>query len=719
MPEPIRLAMVWHMHQPSYRDAETGSVLLPWVRLHATKDYRDMADTLARHPRVHATFNVTPVLWEQLGAVAAGASDSYLDAARIPAESLTERDRRFLLERFFDVHHERMLRPHARYRELYERAGSPPPEAGARPDPGFSAQDWRDLQVWFHLAWADPSYRAREPLRGLVEKGRDFTEPEKESLLRWGAECAGSIAARYRALEAAGQIEVSTSAYHHPILPLLIDTDAPRRRSAEIRLPDPPFRRPEDAREQVARARRVHAEWMGSAPRGTWPPEGAVSQEALAILAGAGFRWAASDETVLRAALEAGGGDPPAWPRARYQAHRVETASGPISMVFRDRALSDRIGFTYARWDPHAAAEDFVARVHEAGAGWPDGGGPIVTVILDGENCWESYEDDGNPFLEALYGRLDSDPGIEAVTVSEALERVPPTSWLATIPVGSWIRDDLAIWVGHPEKNRAWDELRRAREAADAAVAAGKSGAAEALEDLYAAEASDWLWWYGEDHPTPHREIFDRLFRARLLHAYRCLGAPPPVSLLQSLRGGSERVGEGSAGGALSSRPVVDGRESDFYEWREALVYDAAGGSGSMHQASSILRSLRCGIEGVDLFVRLDWDRGSDRAAGCVAVIEIDGAPERRARVPLGAKGAGPAWDRGSAPKGAADRGEAAVDEIAEVRLPLGPGGGGLASTIRVRVILERDGHPEEVAPYRGWMELKRPDSRSSQWSAL
>lgn len=724
MPEPIRLALIWHMHQPSYRDAESGAVLFPWVRLHATKDYRDMADTLARHPRVHATFNVTPVLWEQLDAVAAGAADPYLDAARIPAEALTERDRRFLLERFFDVQRERMLAPHPRYREIFERAGSPDPGAGggaARSDPGFTAQDWRDLQTWFHLAWTDPSLRDREPLRALMGKGRDYTEGEKESLLRWGVECAGTIAAAYRKLEAAGQIEVSTSAYHHPILPLLIDSDAPRQRSGDIRLPEPAFRRPEDAREQVARAVRAHTAKFGAPPRGAWPPEGAVSQDALATLVAAGFRWVASDETVLRAALESGAGESASWPRALYQAHRVETDAGPVSMLFRDRTLSDRIGFTYARWDPRAAAEDFVGRVHAARAECPEGESPIVTVILDGENCWESYEEDGNPFLEALYRRIDADPEIEAVTVSEALERVPPASRLRGVPVGSWIRDDLAIWIGHPEKNRAWEELRRARDAVAQAAAAGNVGAPAALEEIYAAEASDWFWWYGDDHPTIHADVLDRLFRARLLSAYRRLGAPAPMSLLQSLRGdgqGGDGVIGGGAEGALQSRPTIDGRETDFYEWRGAALYEPAGGSGSMHQASAVLRAIRYGLDGADLFVRVDWDRG--RAPdGWVVAIALEEPPEGAARIPLRSKAAGPAWPPNDR-KPKADPGEYSVDEIAEIRLPLDPGGGGLSSMVRFRVVLEREGRPEEVAPHSGRFELRLPpESRGTQWSAL
>ena len=553
-------------------------------------------------------------------------------------------------------------------------------------------------------------------------KGRGYTEGEKESLLRWGVECAGSVAAAYRKLEAAGQIEVSTSAYHHPILPLLIDSAAPRERSADIRLPEPPFRRPEDAREQVKRAVHAHAAKFGAAPRGAWPPEGAVSQAALATLVAAGFRWVASDETVLRAALVGGAGES-AWPQALYQAHRVTSETGPISMVFRDRALSDRIGFTYARWDARAAAEDFVTRVHAVRAECTDGMSPIVTVILDGENCWESYEEDGNPFLEELYRRIGADPEIEAVTVSEALERVPPppTSSFDRIPVGSWIRDDLAIWIGHPEKNRAWEELARARDAVDQASAAGNVGAPAALEDLYAAEASDWFWWYGDDHPSIHAGVFDRLFRARLLHAYRCLGESAPVSLLQSLRGtgeGGHPGTGGDVGGVLQARPTIDGRETDFYEWRGVVLYEPAGGSGSMHQASAVLRAIRYGLDGTDLFLRVDWDRG--RAAdGCGVTIALEDQPEGSARVPLGPKSAGPAWLPSDA-RSKADPGEYSVDEIAEIRLPLDPGGGGLASMIRFRVILEREGRPEEVAPHSGWFELRLPpEPRGTQWSAL
>ena len=706
MPEPIRLALVWHMHQPSYRDAETGGFLLPWVRLHATKDYRDMATLLRRYPRVHATFNLTPILLEQLDAVAAGESDPYLELARRPAQDLSEDERRMLVAQFFDVNQERMLEPHAPYRELKRRASA------------LSVQDLLDLQVWFHLAWVDPQYRQEEPIRFLFQKGEGFSEEEKLALLDWGIACAGSVVGEYQALAATGQIELSTSAYHHPILPLLIDSDSPRENSESIDLPVPPLRASEDAAEQVRRSVRSHARRFGAPPRGTWPPEGAVSQPTLALLAEAGFAWAASDEAVLAGALTHRDGQLLGWPGPLYRSHWVDTAAGPIAMVFRDRALSDLIGFTYAHWDPRHAAEDFIRRVRGARDAVPADESPVVTVILDGENCWESYPGDGRPFLSALYEMLEADPEIEPVTVSEALDRVPPSGRLSHVPVGSWIRGDLGIWVGHAEKNRAWEELGLARRAAVLAAnsESGTAGVAAAMEELYAAEASDWFWWYGDDHPSAHRDRFDRLFRAHLIRAYRHLGAVVPASLLQSLRAGDRETGagrepqEGEAVAIPIVRAVLDGRETDDLEWRLAARYEPGGAMGSMHRASGLLRAVRFGTDGEHLYLRVDLEGGPTGRSGASVLITFAELGERSARIALGAADRGaPDWSGGPAGGNRSDSGAFAADQIVEVRLPLRSCVETRGESIRFRVCLERGGQPEEFAPHTGWFELAVP----------
>ncbi|TMQ53234.1 MAG: hypothetical protein E6K74_10415 [Candidatus Eisenbacteria bacterium] len=357
MAEPTLLALVWHMHQPSYRDALSGRVLLPWTRLHATKDYGDMVSALRPHPRVHATFNLTPVLLDQLEAIASGTSDDFLDLARKPAESLTPEEQRFLTRHFFSVNPERMLEPHPRYRELKARSSTPQGGARAPREPPLTPDEIRDLQTWFHLAWVDPMYRDEEPIRSLLQKGRGFTEAEKRSLLDWGVACAARVIGTYRDAASTGQIEIATSAYHHPILPLLISTDAPREVSPSIRLPIPAFQAPGDAAEHLRRARESHTRRFGAAPRGTWPPEGALNQAALELLREAGFAWCASDEAVLARALgraEPGGEN---WTAALCRSYRVETKTGPLAIVFRDRLLSDRIGFVYAAWQPDRAAD--------------------------------------------------------------------------------------------------------------------------------------------------------------------------------------------------------------------------------------------------------------------------------------------------------------------------------------------------------------------------
>jgi len=733
MPRRIRLAFLWHMHQPSYWDPERGEFLLPWTRLHATKDYVDMVRILEKFPRIRATFNLTPSLLDQLDQIGAGVSDPYLDVARKSAASLTESDRAFLVTHFFDLHHERMLEPYPRYRELRAKAGlveGGGAVPGAKSPPAFTTQDLLDLQVWFHLAWVDPSFRAEEPLRSLVEKGSGFTEVEKQSLLDWGVRCAGSVAEICRAAAEGGRIELTTSAYHHPILPLLIDSDAPREVSSTIPLPVPPFRFPRDAEKQVQSARSSHERRFGAPPRGTWPPEGAVSDAALATIARAAFTWAASDETVLAAALARRDGGLRDWPRELYRPWRIETEGGPLTMVFRDRKLSDLIGFTYSHWDPGQAAEDFVRRVHEAAQNVGPDETALVTVILDGENCWESYLDDGNPFLEALYRRLESDSEIATVTLSQAIEEVPVAAEsLRHVPVGSWIRPDLGIWVGHPDKNRAWGELSRARRVAEEAGRAGLSPdrLAGAFEAIDAAEASDWFWWYGPEHPSAHRDAFDRLFRARLQKAYAELGFPAPPSLEVSLREDAiettpDRVAmEEGREPVPYVRAVLDGRETDFFEWRDAARHEPAGATGAMHQVTGPIETVRFGTDGKSLFLRVDARGGWSATLGSTLTIEFAGASPRVARADLGRASSDLAWSGGEETKDSERAGLYVRDAILEIEIPLRRAVAVAGAHLPFRLTLERNGQPEQVVPASGWLSLPVPlvDLDLTIWSAL
>jgi alpha-amylase/alpha-mannosidase (GH57 family) len=669
---PILLVLVWHMHQPSYVHATSGKTLLPWARLHATKDYRDMVDVLRSFPRVHATFNLTPVLLDQIERIAAGEPDEVLRLARLDPAALSPEDRAAILRDFFHVHRERMLEPHARYRELFHRAAEE--RSGGAP---LTPEELRDIQVWFHLAWTDPSYGAEEPIRSLLAKGRGFTEREKEALLEWGRALAGTVITAYREAAVAGQIELSTSAHYHPILPLLVDTDAPREVAPSLPLPTPPFRAPEDAEAQLRSARATHTRRFGAAPRGTWPPEGAVSEAALALIRAQGFTWAASDESVLARALELRDGDSRDWPAGRYKPYRVETPSGPLLLVFRDRTLSDRIGFVYQRWDPVEAADDFMEQIRSAAAHAKGDRPALVTVILDGENCWEGYEEDGRPFLAALYERLEMHPSIEALTVTEALERMAPADELQRIPVGSWIRDDLAIWIGHPEKNAAWDELRDAR---SLLRARGAEAPREAWEALYAAEGSDWFWWYGDDHKSDQRDVFDVLFRENLMRVYAALSAVPPESLRSSLLGKAGTPGVGS--------------------------WTAGEGEGAMHRTTGFIAAVRFSVEGGMLRVRVVPRPGAaGRDAALVFRFGEEGAVA--ARLFLDGLAAGPlSWDRGGAGGGEEPGSYARGDSVA-VQIPLGRVPRDAKGEVVWRVELEHAGRAEERAPRDGWFRTR------------
>jgi alpha-amylase/alpha-mannosidase (GH57 family) len=526
----IRLALLWHMHQPFYQDLVTGEHILPWVRMHALKDYRGMVDVLEPFAGVKATFNLVPSLVVQLQAFADGrARDRHLTVGLAPAASLSSDDRTFLGANGFHAAYHRMIAPYPRYLELYGQRES----VGAWPVGAV-----RDLQVWHKLVWMDPDWLARDArLQGLLEKGRDFSEDDKAVLAAIEGELITSTVPTYRRAQARGQIELSTSPFYHPILPLLCDTDAHLAAHPQANRPQHPFRRPVDAREQVARAVRFHTETFGQAPLGMWPSEGSVSNPIVPILAAEGLRWFATDEHVLARTLgellPRDGDGLPLRPEDLYRPYEVNTGGARARVLFRDHNLSDRIGFAYQSWEPHHAADDFVWRVRESARRFAErapGETPTITVVLDGENAWEHYAGGGRPFLRELYGRLQAAADIETVTMATAAEG--PARVLDHVFPGSWIHADFYIWAGHRDDQRAWSQLSQARAVFDERAPFVPSAARDrAYEELLIAEGSDWFWWYGDDHSSAQDKEFDELFRRHVRNAYEALGLEPPAEL--------------------------------------------------------------------------------------------------------------------------------------------------------------------------------------------
>jgi hypothetical protein len=331
-----------------------------------------------------------------------------------------------------------------------------------------------------------------------------------------------------------------------------------------------------------------------------WPSEGSVSPEAVALAARAGVRWLASDEGVLWASLPDGARDQ----GALYHAWRFASEGGEVTLFFRDHALSDRIGFVYQRWDEREAVADFIAQLRRIARDHRGERPPVVSVILDGENCWEHYREDGNPFLEALYGALGSAPDIRTRTPSDVMADAGPAPTLARLHSGSWIDADFHIWIGHAEKNRAWDAVARARQALlEAGITHERAPAAWGA--LLRAEGSDWFWWFGDDHHTPDRPVFDRLFRDLLSAAYTEAGLTPPASLRLPIA--RTRTGAGAETvpiGFIS--PTIDGRRTTFYEWSSAGRF-VFGAGGSMHRARGLVRELHYGFDAERFYMRLDF----------------------------------------------------------------------------------------------------------------
>ncbi|KAF0216080.1 MAG: glycoside hydrolase family [Geobacteraceae bacterium] len=624
MSDPLYITFFWHMHQPYYKEPVKGEYALPWTYLHAIKDYYDMAAIVDESPGARVMFNLVPSLLEQIRDYAEGtAVDPFLVRGRMNPADMGEEDRLFVLENFFSANRQRMIEPHKRYLELLYLAGDGSRKRLAEKLRYFGEQELLDLQVWFFLAWTGEAARRRYPeLLELVKKGRNFTRQDKALLFARHADILNDIIPLYKRLHEEGKAELTVSPYFHPILPLLCDMKSALVAMPRANLPAATFRHPEDARSQVAQGVAYFKEVFGFQPSGMWPSEGSVSDEALAIIAGCGLKWVASDEEVLARSLSGGLGTGKG---ALYHPYTFRHGARELGMFFRDRTLSDLIGFTYSQWESGRAVSDFVGKLKEIKG--RVSGGRVVPVILDGENAWEYYSHNGYDFLRNLYAAIAGTPGLEPATFSEVLAKVPEQRVLTHVHPGSWINANYGVWVGHPEENLGWDYIERAREAAvnNSPVVAdllavggapGEGGGIEAetarlvCKSLYAAEGSDWFWWYGDDHFSPHSDRFDGLFRKYLINVYRLLNLDIPRELYEPIKKMSP-AGLVREPAALIT-PAINGMVDDYFEWLAAGLYDLTKQSSSMHASESLLQSFFFGFDRKALYLRIDGVKSLD-----------------------------------------------------------------------------------------------------------
>lgn len=545
---PVDLVLLWHMHQPDFRDCLTGEFRLPWVYLHAFKDYSDMAAHLERHPRMRAVVNFVPVLLDQLEDYADQFATGCLRdpllrfLARERFEDLTDGDRAFLLDRCFRANHEKMVTPFPAYRRLKEffAFADTHRETGAS---YLSGQYFADLVTWYHLAWAGETVRrSHATLARLMAKAEGFDLADRRALLDVISEVVRGIVPRWQRLAAAGQIEISSTPHFHPIGPLMLDFAVARETQPDAALPATPGYPGGRQRlaTQIDWARESHTQRFGQAPAGFWAAEGALSTAFVAMLGEAGVRWTASGEGVLRHSLHEGAQGRPRG-EYLYDGYRVE--DGGAVCFFRDDHLSDLIGFEYSRWHGRDAAAHFVGEIARIADETSPDRTPLVSVILDGENAWEYYPYNGFFFLDDLYALLEDHPAIRPTTyaavVGDSARRFPR---LERLVAGSWVYGNLATWIGDRDKNRAWDLLCEAKRSFDLVTASGRLDAArleQASRQLGVCEGSDWCWWFGDYNPPESVADIDAVYRANLARLYDLLELPAPPALAEPVsRGG-------------------------------------------------------------------------------------------------------------------------------------------------------------------------------------
>ncbi len=631
--KPLYVAFLWHMHQPLYKDPATSRYLMPWVRLHACKSYFDMVDLLGDFPDVRLTFNLVPSLLVQLQDYAAGSvEDPFLAHFLKPADSLTELERRFLLQNFFMANWNSVIRRHGRYWQLLYKRGTNYTAGSNIEELKFTTEDYRDLQVWHNLAWFGFRARRKYPqIAELIARGQHFTEADKKTILALQTEIAGRVIPLYREARERGQIEITTSPFYHPIMPLVMSTDNAARACADCPAPGERFEHPEDVRTQIEKAVGLHRSVFGESPDGLWPPEGAVCPEMIPLIRGAGFTWTVSDEEVLEASM------PPDAARhgsvgrhrskALYKPYRVVHDGAAVEMLFRDRELADAIGFHYLGMQATDAVDHFFGQLQTIREGCEAAGDhymnpPIVPIFLDGENPWEAYPNDGEDFLSELYRRLSAEPDIRTTRIGDYLNEFPPADTLESLRPGSWINHNFKVWIGHPEENEAWDKLGRARDAverAEANAAAVRGAKARevnfdrAWQAIQIAEGSDWFWWYGDDFTSDNDAEFDNLFRTHLMNAYRFSGAEIPRELTEPIKRYPTVAVSKQPTRFIS--PVIDGKRSNFYEWEGAGIYEARRPSGAMHQREAYIERISYGFDLETLYLCISYRNPAELGA--------------------------------------------------------------------------------------------------------
>jgi len=564
----LSIAFYWHMHQPVYQLTPTGDYLMPWVRLHAVKDYLDMVLILEKFPKIKLNFNLVPVLLDSL--IDYGENDLHDIHSRLTitdVEDLTADDKEFIINNFFDANFHSMILPSEEYNRLYQKYQLNPENDINM----FSNQEYSDLMALFNLAWFDPIYKNIYPeLKKLIKKGKDYTTEDRIKIIDIQRDIIRKIIPTYKKFSDEGRIEITTSPYYHPILPILLDIKSIKK-SSENDLPTN-LKMELDAKMQTEMALDRMENIFGKRPRGIWPSEHCISSKELGLLKELGVDWTISDEGILsnsinfefvrdfRGYLE----DP------YHLLKSYKYKDDGVNIIFRDSVIPNLIGFEYPNHPAESAANDLYDRIKVAQSkllSSPDEN-HLITIAMDGENCWENYTADGSTFLSTIYSLIENDPSLETILISDYLDKDIQKP-LNKISSGSWVNRNFKLWIDEPLKNLAWTYLKQVRDDFSAYVKQNplNPNIEAARRELFICEGSDWFWWYGEPNDSGRDNIFDYIFREHLKNIYLFLGLEVPQYLDTPLLSAITKPSRYPKG---EFTPVMDGKEKDDENWLNA-----------------------------------------------------------------------------------------------------------------------------------------------------
>jgi alpha-amylase/alpha-mannosidase (GH57 family) len=556
------------MHQPWYRDGLDGAYRLPWVYLHAIKDYSDMVSHLERYPAMRAVVNFAPVLLEQLDDYAqqlqnflkqgTPLQDRLLNLLAgiepIPADV---EGREALLAECQRCYAPRMIEPYKPFASLLKWTNKADPASCSVPLNYLGEQYFIDVLMWYHLVWLGYSERQHALVQELMAQKNQFSLIQRRELLKLIQTCIQGLIPRYKALADRGQVELSMTPYMHPIVPLLNHFNNLRDALPDAPLPEATHYPigTDRSRWHLQQGLEVFDKYFGRRPQGVWLSEGGVSEDTLTLLDELDIKWTASGEGVWGKSCELSGitGEEVTSKRALFQSY--QQAEHQVRLFFRDDGLSDLIGFKYSTWDAQDAANDFLGHLTNIAKFLGDKADQqVVSIILDGENAWEYYPDNAHFFLDALYKSLSTTPELKMTTFEQAAKL--PAKPLQRLSAGSWVYGSFSTWMGSADKNRGWDYLVKAKEAYDQVLAKGLLSAEQfeqATQQLAVCEGSDWFWWLGDYNPSNSVSDFEALYRRQLKALYQLIGQPSPEYLDQPISQGG-----GSAENAGTMRRNVD-----------------------------------------------------------------------------------------------------------------------------------------------------------------